>query len=146
MKLNLALADKSIFVVDDHPINVRLLEATLARAGFIHVRPFTDPAVVVEAVEEQPPDLILLDLNMPPNGGFWVIEQLQEMELEPLPRIIVVSADASDVTRNRAIEAGVDDYVTKPFDRDNLLARIVRVLLHGEASSAQEMPRRAAQG
>ena len=116
-----------ILIVDDEPANVRLLERMLADVGYRQVRGTTDSRQVLALYAEFQPDLILLDLMMPHLDGIEVIRQLQIPEDVFLP-VLVLTADATSEAKKRALEAGAKDFLTKPFDRLEVLLRIKNLL------------------
>jgi two-component system, sensor histidine kinase and response regulator len=112
-----------IMAVDDQPANLKLLEQLLSQQGYI-VRSFPRGRLALEAAARNPPDLILLDINMPEMNGFKVCELLKADEkLAGIP-VIFLSAltDASD--KVQAFQCGGVDYVTKPFQVDEVQARV----------------------
>ncbi|MCM2310336.1 MAG: response regulator [Steroidobacteraceae bacterium] len=118
-----------ILVVDDEPANVHLLEELLAREGFRQVVGTTDAARVLDLVEAFAPDLILLDLRMPPPDGYTLLEQLGRVR-DPgdwLP-VIVLTADPSRSARHRALGLGAKDHLTKPFDPFEVALRVWNTL------------------
>lgn len=121
--------DGRILIVDDEEANVDLLEQTLARAGYRDVVATTDPRRSAPLFLERRPDLVLLDLHMPYLDGFAVLDQLRPHIPEGayLP-ILVLTADITPEARQRALTAGARDFVTKPFDRIELLLRIHNLL------------------
>jgi signal transduction histidine kinase len=121
--------DARLLIVDDEEANVDLLEALLARVGYHHVTGTTDPRTVRDLAARHPPDLIVLDLHMPHLDGVAVMEQLAA-QLPPdtyLP-ILVLTADVTRPTRERALAVGAADFLTKPFDTTELLLRIRNLL------------------
>src|SRR5438128_6190740 len=116
-----------ILVVDDEPANVRLLERMLAEGGYRQVKSTTDSRQVLALAGAFEPDLILLDLMMPHLDGIAVIRQLRIPEDVFLP-ILVLTADATIEAKKRALEAGAKDFLTKPFDRLEVLLRIKNLL------------------
>lgn len=114
----------TILIADDHPENITLLARYMASEGFAHIVA-KDGVEALEKVRSHMPDLVLLDVNMPNKDGFAVLKEIREdPATEHIPVIILtaVRLDAADV--QSGLNMGADDYVTKPFDRRELFARI----------------------
>jgi len=125
-----------ILVVDDEPPIRRLLRTSFTAEGYetIHAE---DVASALRAVRAEEPDVIVLDLGLPGEDGFELIRKLRE-SAQTVP-IVVLSSRADEAGKVRALDMGADDYVTKPFGTDELLARIrvaVRHRLHQNGERA----------
>ena len=118
-----AAGQHSILVVDDTPANIGILLDTLSKAGY-RVRVASDGESALEQLQYSPPDLVLLDVMMPGMDGFETCRRLRQLpELEQLP--IVFMTALSDIhDKVRAFAAGADDYITKPFQHEEVLARV----------------------
>jgi adenylate cyclase len=115
-----------ILVVDDIPENVRLLEAVLVPRGY-EVVTARDGLEALDLVESEKPDLILLDVMMPGLDGYGVCTNLRANDdTAVLPVIMVTSSIGQEKTK--AIEAGADDFIPKPFNHDELLTRVRSLL------------------
>jgi len=120
-----------ILVVDDEPAIRRLLRNTLERAGYEIVEARNGKEAITTAAAEHP-DAILLDLGLPDRDGLGLIPLLRR---DGSATVLVVSArDATD-EKVAALDLGADDFVTKPFDTDELLARLRAALRHGGSPS-----------
>jgi two-component system, OmpR family, KDP operon response regulator KdpE len=122
-----------ILIADDDPQLVRALRITLAAHGY-DVVAATDGAAAVTLAAQTHPDVVLLDLGMPRLDGVGVIHALRGWTSAP---IIVVSGRTGSVDKVEALDAGADDYVTKPFQVDELLARL-RALARRAVAPADE--------
>ena len=114
-----------ILVVDDVAPNVRLLEAVLVPRGY-DVVSATDGASALELVVSAKPDLVMLDVVMPQPDGYAVCRAIREREDTAMLPVIMITASTSE--RTEAIRAGADDLIAKPFDQDELLARVRSLL------------------
>ncbi|MGN8553739.1 UNVERIFIED_CONTAM: response regulator [Microbacterium sp. SLM126] len=122
-----------ILIADDDPQLVRALRITLAAHGYDVVAAPDGQAAIALAAKEHP-DIVMVDLGMPRLDGLRVIEALRGWTAVP---IIVVSGRTGSADKVEALDAGADDYVTKPFQIDELLARL-RALSRRTAASANE--------
>ena len=113
-----------ILVVADEPALVRLVRAPLQADGFAVVVAGSGEEAL-EAVERERPDLVVLDLKMPGIDGF---ETLRRMRAKRQTPVIVLTARAGDADKLRGLQSGADDYLTKPFNPDELSARVTAVL------------------
>lgn len=112
-----------ILVVDDEPKNVRLLQALLGLQGYVVVTA-ANGRECIEAVARQGIDLILLDVMMPGMDGFEVVRAIRADPSHRLVPIVLVTALDATEDRVRGIDAGCDDFISKPFEHTELLARI----------------------
>ena len=115
----------TILVVDDVPMNVRLLEAVLVSNGY-EVVSANDGEQAMELVASAKPDLVLLDVMMPGIDGYEVCRRLREKPETAVLPVVMVTASTNEKTKG--IEAGADDLIGKPFDHDELLARVRSLL------------------
>lgn len=112
-----------ILAIDDNPNNLLVLCGMLKERGY-RVRPATSGRFGLEAAESLPPDLILLDVNMPDMDGYEVCRELKKRDaLRQIP-VIFLSALGESVDKLRAFESGGFDYITKPFKIEEVVARI----------------------
>src|SRR5258705_2170346 len=104
--------DAQIYIADDEPANIALLQAVLGRAGFTSISSFPDGAALLEAIDEHEPDLILLDLRMPVVDGLSVLTSLAEHAgTDDYLPVLVLTADATRVPRDQALSSGAHDYL-----------------------------------
>jgi putative two-component system response regulator len=118
-----------ILVVDDEPANLKLLSLMLRTEGYRHVELVQDPREVLASYRAARPDLLLLDINMPYLDGYAVMEQIKALGDVLAPPILVLTAQSGDDFMLRALDAGACDFLTKPFNRRELLARVHNILL-----------------
>ena len=116
-----------ILVVDDEPQNIRLLEANLLPKGY-EVLAASSGKEALEAVTVNDIDLILLDIMMPEMDGFEVTRRIRAEEATQLIPIVLVTALKETEDRIKGIDAGCDDFISKPFDKNEVLARVNTLL------------------
>jgi DNA-binding response OmpR family regulator len=114
-----------ILVVDDDPMGSRMMEFLLKEEGY-SVDAVDGPKGALALMEKQTPDLVLLDVNMPHVNGFDLYRRLREMEYD-IPVIFVTAKGELD-DRLQGLRMGADDYISKPFQPAELLARVEAVL------------------
>ncbi len=122
-----------MLVVDDEPQILRGLKVILADAGY-EVEVAENAEEAINAVSVRPPDAIVLDLVLPDRSGVEVCAEIRKWSKLP---IIVLSAVGDEREKVRALDAGADDYVTKPFGPDELLARLRAVLRRSETAEGE---------
>lgn len=114
---------QNVLIVDDTPANLDLLERILEDRGYV-VRSMPSGPLALKSAVHRPPDLILLDIKMPGMDGYEVCARLKETEAASHIPIIFISALQETDDKVRAFQAGGVDYVTKPFQADEVLARV----------------------
>jgi len=124
----------SILMVDDDPHVLRSLRAALESHGY-HVRSATSGPSALEACAAERPDVVLLDLALPGLDGVEVCRRLRNWSRVP---ILVLSARVHETQKVQALDAGADDYITKPFGTEELLARIRAALRRDQARRDEE--------
>jgi DNA-binding response OmpR family regulator len=120
-----------VLVVEDEHDIAGLIRHTLERGGEMDVEIVASGDAALKAVTEHPPDLILLDLNLPVLGGLEVCRLLRQRSATARVPIIMLTARTSESDRVVGLDAGADDYVTKPFSLRELAARVRAVLRRG---------------
>lgn len=120
------ILNAKVLIVDDLEANVQLLEGMLSSAGYTSVASTMNPLVVCELHRNNRYDLILLDLQMPGMDGFQVMEGLKEIDPDGYLPVIVITAQPAH--KQRALEVGAKDFVSKPFDILEVKTRIHNML------------------
>jgi len=132
-----------ILIVDDKVENIRLLSDFLASKNY-YVRKAINGKAALNAVSFKPPNLILLDINMPELGGYEVCEQLKSDQKTSWIPVIFLSAFSSTEDKVKAFQVGGVDYITKPFQLEEVFARVesqltIQRLQHNLGSRNQEL-------
>ncbi|HVS68317.1 MAG TPA: BTAD domain-containing putative transcriptional regulator [Mycobacteriales bacterium] len=120
------MSTASVLVVDDNPANIRLLEAVLSAHGY-NVRAAENGPTGLQMIADDPPDLVILDVQMPGMNGHEVCRRIREDEASAMLPVIVVTASGNE-EKLSALDAGADDFVARPFDQAELLARVRSLL------------------
>ena len=119
----LPLIPKDILIVDDMPDNLRLLSTMLTSHGY-QVRKAINGQIALQGAQMSPPNLILLDINMPEMNGYEVCQKLKDSEITKDIPIIFISALDDVLEKVKAFQVGGVDYITKPFQIEEVLARV----------------------
>jgi two-component system, OmpR family, KDP operon response regulator KdpE len=127
------VSKRRVLVVDDEDQILRALRVVLRDAGFESV-PAGDVAEALDAAAVRPPDAAIVDLVLPDGDGIELTRRLREWSAMP---IIVLSAVGDETEKVRALEAGADDYVVKPFGARELVARLQRALARVDNTAAE---------
>ena len=127
----------TVLVIDDEPQIRRLLRVTLESSGHRVLDAANGNDGLAQAAQRQP-DVILLDLGLPDIDGIKVLQRLREWSKTP---IIILSVRDREDDKINALDAGADDYITKPFAAGELLARVRAALRHGQAQGAEAIVR-----
>ncbi|SFX44116.1 HD domain-containing phosphohydrolase [Marinospirillum alkaliphilum] len=125
---NVDLSVSRILLVDDEPANLKLLRKMLSSQGYGDLVEIQDPRQVLPRYQQQRPDLILLDINMPHLDGFAVMEQLKALQDPLLPPILILTAQHQRDYLLKGLGSGARDFLGKPFDRTELLMRVKNLL------------------
>lgn len=121
-----------ILVVDDDPKALELIEAMLVPAGY-YVTTLADSTKMIETVQKVKPDLILLDVMMPYEDGYTILNKLKKGQNRSNIPVIMVTALADDSNKVIAAIDGASAYITKPIDRDVLLETVARFFPDSES-------------
>jgi DNA-binding response OmpR family regulator len=124
-----------VLVADDDRDLLGLIEFTLRQAGYLVVKAI-DGQVALHAFENEGPDIVILDINMPNSSGFQVCEAIRQKSQVP---ILMLTARGAEEDLVKALELGADDYMTKPFSPRTLLARIKALLRRSGMESSSPL-------
>ena len=119
---------KKVLVADDEEGLRELVSATLGNDDRFQLLTAQDGEEALEIARREKPALIFLDISMPRRGGLEVCEELKRDPATADIRIVILSANADDARRRGAMDAGANDYITKPFSPTGLLARVEEML------------------
>ncbi len=144
------LKKSKIMIVDDEPIIIDILETYLANDGYHNVITVTDSKQALKMIEDSTPDLLILDLMMPDISGFDILATVRAHPVLFSLNIMILSAADDHVVRFRALELGINDFLTKPFNaqefglrvRNVLAARAYERQLNKEKESLEDLVRK----
>jgi len=123
--INVVLETKrSVLYIEDNPANLRLVSQLLGRLPNLHMWTAHEPLLGLELAEEHKPDLILLDINLPGIDGFEVLKLLRQRNATKNTPVIAISANAMPRDIQNGMEAGFDEYITKPININSLLLAV----------------------
>ncbi len=121
--LEKSLADRKILVVDDEPFILKSLTFVLKKEGF-HVESATNGLEALETIRKEKPDLIFLDIMMPKMNGLEVCQWIrQDPQLRDI-HVIILTAKGQEADREKGLQIGADEYMTKPFSPSMVVKRI----------------------
>jgi len=123
--------ERSVLYIEDNPANLRLVTQLLGRLKHLKVWSAHEPLLGLELAMENRPDLILLDINLPGMNGFEVLKHLRERDATRRTPVIAISANAMPKDIEKGMDAGFDDYITKPIDINALLKSVENTLENG---------------
>ncbi|OQY40282.1 MAG: hypothetical protein B6226_00010 [Candidatus Cloacimonetes bacterium 4572_65] len=121
------LDDMLIYVVDDDPINIRLIKAILNQNGLDNLKLYGDGQELIDGISEQIPDIILLDIMMPVLSGYDVLQIIKRRNLwKHVPVIIITALPLADEMKplKKSFKLGAMDYISKPFNHIELMVRV----------------------
>lgn len=121
------MGKKKILAVDDEPNILMSIEFILEMEGY-EVHTARDGEEALEVAERARPDLILLDINMPRKDGYEVCRMLREKPYMAETKIVMLTAKGQTLEKKKGLEVGADEYVTKPFNAEDLLEKIRKMI------------------
>lgn len=128
LALDDSCAAAKILIIDDEPLNIGMLRLMLSEAGYNQLLTTHKPEEAGQLYHQHYPDLVLLDLNMPGKDGFEVLQELQLIEKRSYLPVMVLTAETDEESRLKALDLGAKDFLTKPFNRVEVLTRIRNLL------------------
>ncbi len=117
----------TILVIDDDEINLEIIEELLEDTYF-NISFFQSPVAAIEHYQHTPPDIVLLDINMPEMTGFEVLKKFDVLNFSPRPPVLMITALNDHETRLKALNSGARDFISKPFNGQELSSRIHNLL------------------
>src|SRR5256885_2687923 len=140
------LEKMKVLIIDDEPVNVALLEEILVENDYTRFKSVVDSKLAVDVCKSFQPDLVLVDLMMPPPDGFAILEALRSETEENFLPVVVLTADTNGESKRRALDAGATDFLLKPFDhvevglriRNLLKSRRAHLLLDNQRSALED--------
>lgn len=121
-----------VLIVEDEPNIVLSLEFLMRKAG-LEPEVVRDGRAALARLEGEPPEVVILDLMLPGVDGFEILRELRSRPAWARTRVVVLTARGRQNERERGLELGADDYVTKPFSTRELVERVRRLLGEGAA-------------
>lgn len=129
-----------ILIVDDEPEILRVLQLNLDLEGY-ETMLAGDGATAIRRITAESPALVLLDIMMPLADGWEVLQKVSEMKSRKRPRVIVMTAKSGEHNQQHGMQLGADAYVTKPFDIDEILELVQKVLALSDEEQLERPPR-----
>jgi len=126
--IQLTPSSVNILIVDDEEYNCTLLERILTRAGFQNLHSIMDPCMIPDTLNSFHPDIVLLDLHMPNIDGIQGLQLIKEYAGESYLPVLMLTADVTPKAKQEALTAGANDFLTKPYDRTEVILRITNLL------------------
>lgn len=128
-QIELRLKQANILIVDDQEYNISLLERILRRASFDQIYSTMDPLQIEQMLFDINPDIVLLDLHMPGMDGLQALQMIREKTgTDSYLPVLMLTADMTPEAKQRGLQAGVNDFLTKPYDRTEVILRINNLL------------------
>ncbi len=118
-----------IMIVDDEPINIRVVRKYLESSGYRNFVTTSDATEVVGLVQQEKPDVVVLDIRMPEVSGLEILEELRAFRLRVETPILILTAVTDRETKSRALELGATDFLAKPVEQHDLIPRVRNALV-----------------
>lgn len=127
-----------LMIVDDHPVNLLFMRQALSKMGFKNFDEAKSAKEALAYFTKSPYDLILMDCQMPEMDGFEAARRIRHLQQKEIPTIIAVTADAMKGAKEKCLAAGMDDYISKPVDKDKLRALLQHWIPSTETENKEE--------